>query len=401
LLAAAAVTQAKLGDRRACAELTFGTLPADWGFFVLAGIGPLVEMLERPWFSDADLSFVRSERQLGPEVAKALEGTQCRLDLDSALEGSVVFPEEPVISVEGPLAQVLLVGPLVQAVVRCATQVATRAARLHGAADGDEVVEATLAAGDPASRLAVARAGYLGGCAATTSAVAAAQLGIPLRASTPEGVALLCAAQSGAPPRKKASDWGESETDRWIALDGDGMEVELSLRRSAGERGTWLATTLDAHAPLGARWDLVALQEGRAWTPRLGLEPDEAVLPGRKLVARYCDAVGRPIADLVQVSSERMAPASRAIMIGSLGLAAPRQVRGALTSSPLKVPHLRDGRLAGALEPLSALRQRAIDGLDKLSPAYRRVRAPARFPVGISHGLNELRAEMVSQASER
>src|SRR5450432_2134264 len=161
LLAAAAVTRAKLGDRRACAELSLAALPAHWGFLVFAGVGPLVEVLERPWFSEADLAAVRDETHLGAEIADGLRGMRCKLDLDAAPEGSMVFPGEPVVSVEGPLAQVLLVGALVEAAIGFATQVATRAARLHVAADGDDVVEASLGGGDPTTRLAIARAAHL------------------------------------------------------------------------------------------------------------------------------------------------------------------------------------------------------------------------------------------------
>src|SRR5260221_12232452 len=117
LLAACAVTRAKLGDRRGCAELSFAALPPDWGFFVFAGVEPLIETIERPWFNETDLASVRDERHLGPEIAEALHGMRCKLDLDAAAEGSIVFPGEPVLSVEGPLAQVLLVGSLVEAVI--------------------------------------------------------------------------------------------------------------------------------------------------------------------------------------------------------------------------------------------------------------------------------------------
>jgi nicotinate phosphoribosyltransferase len=402
LLAAAAVVQAKLGDRRACAELSFDRLPADWGFLVLAGVGSLVQRLEQPWFGEADLAFVRNERALGPDIARALDGMECKIDLDSALEGSIVFPGEPVISAEGPLAQVLLVGALVESHVGIATEVATRAARLLDAAHGDEIVDATPGAPDPAASLQVARAAHVGGCAATTSALAAARLAIPLRAAIPDEVAGLCSAQTASPGRKGAGEWGDSVTDRQIDLSGEAMEVELALRRSAGERGTWLARSLDIANFLRSRWDLVALQEGRAWAPRLGVSQlDVSVLPGRKLVARYSDAVGRPVADVVQITSERMAPASRAVMIGPLGPASPVAIRGALSSSPLKVPHLRDGKLAGSLEPLATLRQRTLDSLEKLSPSYKRLRGPSHFPVGISPGLYELRAELFSRATER
>jgi hypothetical protein len=195
--------------------------------------------------------------------------------------------------------------------------------------------------------------------------------------------------------------WGDSDADRWVDLAGDSMEIELALRRSAGEQATWLARSLDSHGTLSTRWDLVALQEGRAWAARLGADHDVSILPGRKLVARYCDAIGRPVADIVQVTSERMAPASRAIMIGALGPTSAEQVRGALRSSPLKTPHLRDGKPAAGVEPLSSLRQRALESTDNLAPSYRRLRSPDTFPVGISPGLYELRAELFARGAER
>jgi nicotinate phosphoribosyltransferase family protein len=241
----------------------------------------------------------------------------------------------------------------------------------------------------------------VGGCSATTSALAAVQLGIPLRAGTPPGVVELCAANAPASGRKGHPEWGESHADRWVELASDDAETEIALRRSAGEHAMWFIGSLDSHPIPSTRWDLVAMQEGRAWAPRLGLDHDTTVLPGRKLVARYSDAVGRPVADVVQVATERMAAASRAVLIGQLGPGCPEPVRGALTSGPLKAPLLRDGKPAGGTEPLSALRTRALASLEKLPAPYRRLRRPSVFPVGLSPGLYDLRAGLFARGTER
>jgi hypothetical protein len=388
--------RAQMGDRRASVELSFATAPDHWGFLVFAGTGPLLSRLESAWFADADLAELRRHARLGPLLARSFESLRCKLDIDAAPEGAMVFPDEPVLTLEGPLAQILLAGPVVRSELARATTAATRAARLATAASGDEVIDASSI--DPAAPLTIARAAFIGGCAGTRNLTAAGRFDIPLHAAATDGIMALCRAPM---PPEGSDSWGVSPTDRIGLLAPEDEEGDLLERRRQGERARWHLRSLARPSMLSTRCDLVALQEGPAWAPRAGYVADPAIWPGRKLVIRYLDESGRPVADLLQAATERIQPAPSAALIGALGPTCPLWIEGAHSAASLANPVLREGRMAAAAEPLSAVRERAIAAIRSLDPSVRRLRAPAKYVLGASAGLYELRGELFARTSQR
>jgi nicotinate phosphoribosyltransferase len=97
-------------------------------------------------------------------------------------EGQVVFPYEPLIRVQGPIIQCQLIESALLTLINFPTLVATKAARICLAAQGDEVIEFGLrrAQGIDGAMTAT-RASFIGGCASTSNTLAAKWLGIPVR----------------------------------------------------------------------------------------------------------------------------------------------------------------------------------------------------------------------------
>jgi hypothetical protein len=184
-VAVRAAVRANVADQRATFELTFGSLGDDHGFMVFAGLEPLLDALERFRTKPDELIWLES---VGAIDAPTRERTQRRAfmcDVDAAPEGSVVFPGEAVLTVEGPFWQAQLVSALVTSALGDATLSATRVARCALAAEGTAVIESTAV---NARRLGgaplLARAAYIGGAHATTSALAGKRYGVPVRAGT-------------------------------------------------------------------------------------------------------------------------------------------------------------------------------------------------------------------------
>jgi nicotinate phosphoribosyltransferase len=122
------------------------------------------------------------------------------------------------------------------------------------------------------------------------------------------------------------------------------------------------------------RYELVALEEDGAWSPRRAARGDS--LPGRKRITRYIDGAGRAVADLVHLQSERMQ--------------SPRTL-GAATLVPLALTMMRAGRLAAVGEPPSAGRERSIAARAMLPIAVKQLRRPELYRVELSAAVTALR----------
>src|SRR4029079_5819182 len=118
-----------------------------------------------------------------PAFLKYLSRLQLSLDVDAVPEGTVVFPHEPLLRVRGPILQAQLVETALLNLVNSQALIATRAARVVWAAKGDPVLEFGLRRAQGIDGgLAASWASYVGGCAATSTALAARLYGIPVRA---------------------------------------------------------------------------------------------------------------------------------------------------------------------------------------------------------------------------
>ncbi len=109
-----------------------------------------------------------------------LQQVELTCDIDAVPEGTVVFPNEPLVRVRGPLIQCqLLETPLVN-ILNFQSLIATKASRVCEAAQGDRVIEFGLrrAQGFDGA-LAASRAAYVGGCESTSNVLAGKLFGIP------------------------------------------------------------------------------------------------------------------------------------------------------------------------------------------------------------------------------
>ena len=104
------------------------------------------------------------------------------VDIDAIPEGTVVFPNEPLVRVSGSLMQgQLLETPLLN-LINFQTLIATKAARIALAAEGEAVLEFGLRRAQGIDGgVAAARAAYVGGCAATSNVLAGKLFGIPVK----------------------------------------------------------------------------------------------------------------------------------------------------------------------------------------------------------------------------
>jgi len=380
-----------IADARAAFELTLH--PGEHhGFMVLAGVEPLVDALERLRARVDELDWLESVGAIDKPARRRLAETRFVCDVDAVAEGSVVFGGEAVLVVEGPYWQAQLVGGLALAALTDATLVATRFARL--ALASREAVELVERGSATAHRLGgaplLARAAYIGGATATTSALAGRRYGIPV--SDMSGAAERIALARGTArvvPREELDERGALEL-RATRGDPDGDEGN----------GRRLAAVAAEGAPGGgarASYDLASIEDDGSWSPRMrvGADARSSSDPGRKLLVRYFDREGSPIADVAHAMNERMLRATGGRYVDRVtGL--PGRLAG-VSSQPLRASMMRSGKRAIAAEPVQVLRERAQSWIEKLGEAHKRLASPARYPVGVTPQLAALKAELLAQ----
>jgi nicotinate phosphoribosyltransferase len=377
---------AGVADARAAFELTLHP-PEHHGFMVLAGVEPLVDVLERMRLRVEELEWLESVGAIDGSARRRLSETRFVCDVDAVAEGSVVFGGEAVLVVEGPYWQAQLVGGLALAALTDATLVATRFARLALASRGavDLVERGSATAHRLGGAPLLARAAYIGGASATTSALAGRRYGIPV--SEMNG-----AVQRIALARGTVRIVPEPELDERAALElretGDDADDEREWAVVAGEG-----------APGGgsrASYDLASIEKDGSWSPRMrvGADAGSSSDPGRKLLMRYFDRDGRPIADVAHAMNERTLRASGGRYVDRMtGL--PGKLAGA-SSQPLRAPMMRNGRRANAPESPAVLRERGARSVEKLGEALKRLASPARYPVGVTPHLAAMKAELLA-----
>ncbi|MCC6794657.1 MAG: nicotinate phosphoribosyltransferase [Candidatus Hydrogenedentes bacterium] len=168
-------------ESRVCFEYFFRYLPPHAGFGVAAGLGPFLDYLENLKFHDDDLEYLRSLRIFDAAFLDHLRAFKSACTVRAVPEGTLVFPNEPVVQIEGPIFEAQLLETALLNMLNFQTLIATKAARVCLAADGDPVMEFGLRrAHGPDGGLSGSRAAYIGGCSSTSNVLAGKIYGIPV-----------------------------------------------------------------------------------------------------------------------------------------------------------------------------------------------------------------------------
>jgi nicotinate phosphoribosyltransferase len=180
----------KLGraEEEAAFHLFFRKPPFGSGFTVAAGLESVVDFLKGLRFSEDDTAYLGSlkgnngKALFETEFLEYLRQMRFTCDVDAVPEGTVVFANEPLVRVKGPIVQAQIIETALLNLVNFQTLIATKAARVCLAAAGQPVLEFGLRRAQGIDGgLSASRAAYVGGVTATSNVLAGKLYGIPVR----------------------------------------------------------------------------------------------------------------------------------------------------------------------------------------------------------------------------
>src|SRR5262245_13782 len=175
-------------EREAVFHLFFRNAPFQCGYTLTAGLAPAIEFLQAFQFAQDDLAFLGTLRGNDDQplfdrgFLDHLGTLRFACDVDAIPEGTAVFPQEPLLRIQGPILQCQLLETALLNLINFQSLIATKAARVCWAARGEQVLEFGLRRAQGVDgALAASRAAHIGGCAATSNVLAGQLFGIPVR----------------------------------------------------------------------------------------------------------------------------------------------------------------------------------------------------------------------------
>src|SRR2546426_3637397 len=178
--------KAGVSDDKAAFHVTFRENPFGGQFTVACGLATAIDVLREFRFQEHEIDYLALQRGndgkplFDSGFLNYLRDLRLTCDIDGIPEGTLVFPNEPLIRVCGPVAQCQLLETTLLNILNFESLIASKAARVCLAAKNDPVIEFGLRraqGGD--GGLTAARAAYIGGCAGTSNLQAGERYGIP------------------------------------------------------------------------------------------------------------------------------------------------------------------------------------------------------------------------------
>jgi nicotinate phosphoribosyltransferase len=360
--------------------------------------------------------------------------------------------------VQGPLIQCQLLESALLNVINFQTLIATKAARICLAAQGDPVLEFGLRrAQGMDGALSASRAAYIGGCAGTSNVLAAKLFGIPVKGTHAHswvmafhGELEAFQAYAGAMPNNSlflvdTYDTLEGvrkavEVGKWLRRQGHEMigirldsgdlayfsfearkildaggfpeaviiatndldeHIISSLKAQGAAINVWGVGTklVSAHgeSALAGVYKLSAVRENGKWQYKIKLSEQAAKIsnPGIQQVRRYWSDQ-EFLADVIFDVNQGIS--GGCVMVDPTDMTRRKQIPERTPFVDLLVPVFRSGKTVYKSPPIEQLRQHAQDQLSRFHAGIKRLTHPHRYPVGLEQRLHELKTKLILQA---
>ncbi len=172
--------QAGMQDCEAVFDMFYRKVPDDGGFAIMAGVEQLIEYMKSLKFTEEDIEYLRSKNSFSEEFLEYLANFKFSCDVWAVPEGTPIFPQEPIVTVKGPIIQAQFIETFILLTINHQTLIATKANRIVRAAQGRPVMEfGTRRAQGSAAAIDGARASYLAGCVGSACTIADRDYNVP------------------------------------------------------------------------------------------------------------------------------------------------------------------------------------------------------------------------------
>ena len=454
-----------LSEDQACFHMYFRDNPFSGGYSIACGMAQLAELVDGFRFSGEDCEYLAGLKAPGggalfePEFLEWLGDLRLSVDIDAVHEGTVVFPNEPLVRVTGPIMQCQLLETALLNCVNFETLIATKAARVCLAAESPVAEFGLRRAQGYAGGVWASRAAVVGGCASTSNVLAGKLFGLPVSGTHahswvmafeseleafrayarafPNNCILLIdtydvrqglenAITVGLEMKQRGErligvriDSGDLSwlakmcrerldeaglSDCGVVLSNDLDEYTISSIRNEGAQvmswgvGTKLATAYD-QPTLGGVYKLSATRAGKdaPWVDRIKIAENSSKLtfPGVLGIRRYYHEDGFIAGDMVY---DVNAPINGEERIVDPMDQLRQKVLSGKRFEELLHPLARNGK--SVLEPCYrdalAAAERVRQGLENVYETQKRMLNPHSYPVGLECGLAHRRLDLVA-----
>lgn len=454
-------------EREAAFYLTFRSNPFNGGYTVCCGLERIAEFLENFHFAEEDIAYLRSltggdgEPLLQAGFLDWLADLRFTGDLDAAPEGTIVFPHEPLLRIVAPLALAQIIETPLLTFLNYPSLVATKAARVCLAAEGEPVLEFGLRRAQGVDGgITASRSAYIGGCAGTSNVLAGRLYGIPVKGThahswvmcfdteleaferyaeaMPNNCVFLVdtydtirgvqhAVEVGKRLRERGHELAGVRLDSgdlaWLSkearriLDEGGFpkafvcasndldeHIIASLKREGATITVWgvgtrLTTAYDQPA-LGGVYKLSAIRdEAGVWQPRIKLSEHAVKVtnPGLLQVHRHL-LKGEAVADAIV---DELHPVENPrLVIDPMDPTRHKHIPTDTQVVPLLEPVFRAGQLVNRPPDAHAARRRLQEQLGLFYEGITRFVNPHEYPVGLEPGLHQRKTQMILAARQ-
>lgn len=459
--------KAKVNTKEAVFHMFFRNNPFQGGFTIACGLEYVIDYLENFSFDKTDIDYLASLRgndekpifEKGFLDYLGLLKFECAVD--AVPEGTIVFPHEPLIRVQGPIIQSQILETVLLNIINFQTLIATKAARMLIASQGEPILEFGLRRAQGIDgALAASRAAYIGGCAATSNVLAGKLFGIPARGThahswvmsfddeieafkeyakaLPNNCVFLVDTYDTLEGVKRAVDagkWLRRQGHELIGirldsgdlaylsiearkiLDAEGFpdakiiasneldeNIIASLKDQGAKIAVWgvgtkLITAYDQPA-LGGVYKLSAVRApGGEWKYKVKLSEQAAKVsnPGILQVRRYIKS-GQAIADCLYDQSTDLSKGC--IMVDPFDMTRQKRLLADYEFRDLLVPVFREGKRVYPEVTIEEAKENARQNLEWFHSGVKRFVNPHQFPVGLEKSLYALKTDLILKARE-
>lgn len=247
-----AMLRAGRADHRAVFDLFARRLPKGRRYGIVGGVGRVVEAVKNFRFTDEQIAYLEADPIIDAATVNYLRNYKFRGIIVGQPEGSLYFPNTPILTVIGTFADCVLLETLLLSIMNHDSAVMSAASRMVTAAEGMPMIEMGSRRTSETSAVAAARAAYIAGFNATSNLQAGHLYQIPTTGTSAHAYTL-----AYGPDGEEQSFY-----DQMVALGTDTTILVDTYNIPEGiRRAVHAANTLGVSGPGGIRIDSGDLHE--------------------------------------------------------------------------------------------------------------------------------------------